>query len=214
MENTSMIRLFKIVSEGGVSAGVRRIEALTGDMALNFLLKHTQENQHVRQAVGLQENWTSYIDNPKPLMSWVEAQKQEIKNLNKKFTQIQSSQTDFDKILKHAENFNKEGEDGRFVFADLDIEDRQMLSQINDRLRDKIGSGVVVLVGKGQDSHPIIVSVTKNLSKVCHAGHILKEVASAMGGKGGGRPDFAQGAAKNRQHIAKAKTSAQTLLGL
>jgi alanyl-tRNA synthetase len=91
--------------------------------------------------------------------------------------------------------------------ADLEIDDRDLLSQIADQLKNKVGSGVVVVVGKAADkdsSHPIIVSVTKDLNPQKQAGLILKEVAGLMGGKGGGRPDFAQGAAPDRSQLTAA----------
>ena len=70
-----------------------------------------------------------------------------------------------------------------------------------------------VVVGQGSGSHPVIVSVTKNLNPEISAGNILKEVAAAMGGKGGGRPDFAQGAAPDRTKIKEAFAKASSLLG-
>jgi alanyl-tRNA synthetase len=90
------------------------------------------------------------------------------------------------------------------------MNDRDLLSQISDKIRDKIQTGVVVVVGRGEGSHPIIVSVSKNLVGPLNAGKILGEVAAAMGGKGGGRPDFAQGAGKDLSKIEDAKQRCQT----
>ena len=98
------------------------------------------------------------------------------------------------------------------VFADLAVEDREVLAQITDQLKNKIQTGVVIVVGTGQGSHPIIVSVSKDLTTHYKAGDLLKEVAAIMGGKGGGRPDFAQGAAPDRNQLAKAAELVKTLL--
>ncbi|MEK7358601.1 MAG: alanine--tRNA ligase-related protein, partial [Bdellovibrionota bacterium] len=84
--NTAMIRLFKIVSDVGVAAGVRRIEALTGDAAFEFMLKNTRENQHARSAAGYQQSWTAYL-NPEAqsatVSQWIEQAKSTIKGLEK-----------------------------------------------------------------------------------------------------------------------------------
>jgi len=84
--NTAMIRLFKIVSESGVSAGVRRIEAITGDTALKYLLKNTHENQRARSDAGFQENWIQYLNSEAlgknaTVSQWIEHAKTTIKNL-------------------------------------------------------------------------------------------------------------------------------------
>ena len=117
-----------------------------------------------------------------------------------------------DEILKSAENFSHAGHSGQLIFADLEVNDRDVLSQLSDRLRDKIQSGVVVVVGRGDGSHPIIVNVTKNLVGPLHAGKILGEVAALLGGKGGGRPDFAQGAGKDLTKMAAARDKVKALV--
>ena len=79
-------------------------------------------------------------------------------------------------------------------------------------MKDKIQSGVVIVVGRGEGSHPVIVSVTKNWVPKLNAGKILGEVTALMGGRGGGRPDFAQGAAKDLSQINLAKKKALELI--
>lgn len=205
VSNTSEIRLFKIMSESGVSAGVRRIEAITGDGALKFAFQNIQENKEARELAGLQAT--------EKLATWIESKKEEIKKLEKEIKQLQGSKIDVDQLLAKASNFKtKSGAAARMVFADLEVEDRDVLAQISDQLKNKIQSGVVIVVGKGQGSHPIIVSVTKDLTSEYKAGDLLKEVATMMGGKGGGRPDFAQGAAPNRNEISAAAEKVRTIL--
>jgi alanyl-tRNA synthetase len=215
--NTSHIRLFKIVSESGVSAGVRRIEALTGSGAFDYLNKNCKELQEAKFNTGLNENWNQFLENTSsPLNQWIEDKKQLIKNLEKEIKQLQSQKVDINALAKDATSFNKDAKtSGKLVFADVPVEDRDVLAQINDQIKNKLGShSVVVVIGQGTSSHPVIVSVSKDLNPALSAGEILKQVAGAMGGKGGGRPDFAQGAAPQREKLAEAKTAIYTHLGI
>ena len=206
VDNTAMIRLFKITSEGSVSSGVRRIEAITGDAASQFVMKNTRENLLARHSAGVAEEAT--------LSDWIEKQRQEIKNLNKQLADLKGNQISVEDLVNGALPFEVEGKSGKLVLADVPVDDRKVLSEIGDKVRDKIRSGVVIIVGQGEKSHPIIVSVTKDLVGPMNAGKILKEISQEMGGKGGGRPDFAQGAGPNRKDLGKAFTKAKTLLGL
>ncbi len=216
VDNTAQIRFFKIVSEGGVSSGVRRIEAITGETAARFLLKHAHENIEARAACGLHENWQQFMQSDSRVALWVERAKDEKKAREREIQSLKGSNVNVDELLTGAKPFllnaAKADGAGRFVFADLEINDRELLTQIADRLRDKIQSGVVVLVGRGEGSHPIIVSVTKNLIPAVNAGKILGAVAGAMGGKGGGRPDFAQGAGRDLSKINDARAAALNFL--
>lgn len=212
VNNTSQIRLFKIVSESGVSAGVRRIEALTGDHALKYLLKNHDENQKARDLAGIKENWQQYFETKKDLPTWIEEKKSEIKNLEKEIKKAQGSKIDVEQISQSATKFSTQNGEAKFIFADIDLDDRDVLSQITDHLKNKLQKGIVVVIGKGENSHPIIVSVSKDISTQYSAGNILKEVAAVMGGKGGGRPDFAQGAAPDRGKIKEAQDKIKTLL--
>ena len=218
--NTAMIRLFKIVSEGGVSAGIRRIEAITGDTALQYLLKNTHENQRARSAAGFQENWMQYLNSEAlgkhaTVSDWIEHAKMTIKNLEREIKSLKGSSIDIDTLVKDAKTFALNGASGKLVTAVLDIDDRKVLSELADKLKDKIRTGVVVLVGRAADSgkHPIIVAVSKDLTSSLSAGKILGDVASVLKGKGGGRPDFAQGAGEDLSQVDQAFQKAATLVG-
>ena len=204
VSNTAEIQLFKIVSEVGVSSGVRRIEAITGEVALNYLLKHTQENLKARATAGMQESWNSFLESSNTTYDFIEKQKTEIKNLEREIKKSQGDQINVDQLAQSAFSVSTKKGTIKVVFADLGIEDRDVLAQVTDQIKNKIQSGVVVVVGKGSDSHPIIISVSKNLNPEISAGSLLKEAALVMGGKGGGRPDFAQGAAPDRTQVTKA----------
>ncbi len=206
VSNTSQIRLFKVVSESGVSSGVRRIEAITGDGALQFLMKNSNENLKARNLAGLQEG--------RDLTSWIEEKKEEIKSLEKEIKKAKGGQINIDDLASKAKSFKSKSGNSKIVLADLDLEDRDVLSQVTDHLKNKINSGVVIVVGKGDASHPMIVSVSKDLNPEITAGNLLKELAQIMGGKGGGRPDFAQGAAPDRSKLAQAFAKAEQMVGV
>ena len=194
VNNTAEIQTFMIVSEAGVSAGVRRIEAVTGRHALQFMRKHVDQNLQARALAGIQVPWNKFLDSEKFVSTEIEKLNAEIKTLRKDLFAAKGSQINLDDFIKDAKEFTSGGETGRLVTAQLETDDRKMLTDVTDKLKNKVQSGVIIMLGKGSDTNPIIISVTKNLLPKINAGKILKEVASVMGGKGGGRPDFAQGA--------------------
>lgn len=211
VSNTAVIRVFKILSEGGVSAGVRRIEAVTGDRALQYLMSGSDENLQAREVAGLQGTSSS-------VAQFIEQMREKVKELEREVKKMKGSAIDADSILREARPFSVKGASGKFVTASVEIDDRDVLSQLGDKLRDKMGSGVVVLVGRGPDGasggkHPIIVTVSKDLTGSLSAGKILAEVAKEMGGKGGGRPDFAQGAGETLAKTNDAFAKAAAMLG-
>ncbi len=212
--NTAQIRLFKIVSESGVSAGVRRIEAITGDGALQYLLKNAEENQRARTAAGISESWSTYLESKNQVSDWVESTKSQMKDLEKSVRQAKSSTVNLDEIIAKSESFAMKGSNHRLVAWNVEVDDRDVLAQWADQLKNKIQSGVVVVLGKGESTHPLIVTVSKNLNPEVSAGGLLKDLAHAMGGKGGGRPDFAQGAVPEREGWSKALGGVRNQLGL
>ncbi|MFZ4405566.1 MAG: DHHA1 domain-containing protein, partial [Pseudobdellovibrionaceae bacterium] len=232
VKNTSQIRLFKIVSEGGVSSGVRRIEALTGENAFHYLNFLAQENLKVRATVGASNDWSQWIqpealleaqkpsteskEDLWPLPTWIEKSRNEIKNLQKDLKKNQGSQVSTEDLVTQAMTFKQGATEHKVVYVYLNqIEDREVLAQIVDDLKNKIQSGVVVILGgSASASHPLIVSVTKDLIKEFPAGGLLKDLAALLGGKGGGRPDFAQGAVPNQQDWDKAVGWLKTKLGI
>lgn len=204
VSNTSQIRLFKIVSEGGVSAGVRRIEALTSTGAFEWLNANSEEALAVKHATG-----------SKDVLGWIESKKQEIKQLEKEIKKLQAGSVNVDDLLKGAQPFKlKTGADSRLVFADVGLDDRDVLTQLVEKMIAQVKTGVVVVVGKGENSHPILVGVSKDAVAQVKAGDLLKEIAGIMGGKGGGRPELAQGAAPDRSKVNEAKKRVSEILGL
>ncbi len=213
VSNTSQIRLFKIVSEGGVSSGVRRIEAITGDVATSYLQTLAREALQARSLAGLNVSWTKYMEpDSARLSTWVEQSQESVKTLAREIQSLKGKGVNIEEIAKSATQFQAHGVNGSFVFADIPMDDRKVLSDLSDKLQDKLKDAVVVIVGQGENSHPVVVSVSKSLAGKLNAGKILNEVATTLGGKGGGRPDFAQGAVPSRGQLGQAKDKALSML--
>ena len=202
VSNTVDIRVFKILSETGVSSGVRRIEALTGTSAIDHMNKWIADAKKTRSILAIPDN----IDDIK-LADWAERSREQIKVLEKKVKLLEANKIDIDELVNSAEKIGS----NKIVMAELPLEDREVLSDVCDKIKNKLGSGVILLAGQGQP-HPLIVAVSKDLLKTIHAGKILKVFAEGLGGKGGGRPDFAQGAAPSLDNIKQAFESVRQML--
>jgi alanyl-tRNA synthetase len=191
VSNTAEIRLFKIVSETGVSSGVRRIEALTNKAALDYLNKIQKEAQMAKTSASLFEKWDTYLASSQfELPQWIESKKTEIKDLERQIRKLKSGQVDIDGAVASAQ---KTGKNVSFVAQMFAVDDREALSEIADKIKNKLQNGMVIVIGKEENSFPMIVSVTKDVSNTVKAGDVVKFLAQKYGGKGGGRPDFAQG---------------------
>ncbi len=213
--NTAQIRLFKIVSESGVSAGVRRIEALSGDIAVKYVTSALKDSLDARRAAGMDIAWDKIASHQAgTLVEFIEKKKDEIKTLEKEIKKIQGGSINVDELAGKAKTFKSKTGTSKIAFADLSLDDREVLAQVTDHLKNKIQSGVVIVVGQGTGTHPLIVSVSKDLNPEISAGNLLKELAQVMGGKGGGRPDFAQGAVPDRSKLAAAMKKAEELVGI
>ena len=202
VSSVSQIRVFKITSESGVSAGVRRIEAITGDKATQYLIALARETLQARRVVGTAV----------PLAEWAAQKQEDLKQLQREIQSLKGKNVDVDSLAGGAQNFKSNGVNGRLVFADIPMDDRKVLSDLSDRLQDKLKDAVIVLVGQGNGSYPLVVSVSKSLTPKLNAGKILGEVASTLGGKGGGRPDFAQGSVPSLQNLAQARVKTLELV--
>ncbi len=211
VENTSQIRFFKIASETGVSSGVRRIEAVTNEAAIRYANNLAEQHKQMLLERNHRIDWkvlsAEETVQASPLEGDFDRLQKQIKDLEKKFKNVQSQSTDFDQFITDAQEFNKSGSEGRLVWAPMNLDDRKILSEMTDQLKNKVQSGVVVVIGQGEASNPLIVSVTKNLAGQIKAGDVIKMITEVTGGKGGGRPDFAQGAIQDRNNLDEAKKS-------
>ena len=123
--------------------------------------------------------------------------------LEKKLETAQTKSISVTELIAQAEETTIKGQKGFTLFTKLPITDRKVLSNIVDNIRSSKDNIVVVLIGEGEASKPMIVAVSKNLKNV-HAGQITKELCAIMDGKGGGRPDFSQGSVSNTNDLPKA----------
>ncbi|MFW6334734.1 MAG: alanine--tRNA ligase, partial [Desulfosalsimonas sp.] len=180
-ERTGDIGLFKIVSEASVASGVRRIEALTGQAAL----EHVQGiDRKLNEAARMLK------DRPEAVPQRIEALAASQKNLEKTVEQlkVKLASRSADRMAEEVRSV-----DGIKVLAKkVQADNPGALRSLADQFREKIGSGIVVL-GADHDSKALLIAaVTKDLTDRFHAGNIVKNVAAEVGGGGGGRPDMAQ----------------------
>jgi alanyl-tRNA synthetase len=197
---TGEIGLFTIVSEAGISAGVRRIEALTSAGALSWMEEKIQTLDHISGLLN------SPISN---LVENIEKNIQQRKDLEKELTQLKKklAQAKSGDLFTQMKVINGI----QIISAEFPGEVDAMREEA-DRLRNKIGSGVVIL-GSKQKGVKLIVAVTKDLAgKSVHAGKLIKELAPLIGGGGGGRPDMAQAGGKNPDGLQTALDKALELL--
>ncbi|AQQ52933.1 alanine--tRNA ligase [Planococcus lenghuensis] len=195
--NTAQIGLFKIVSEGGIGAGIRRIEALTGKAAYENL-KNTETQ--LEEAAGLLKA------NPRDLVQKVTAVQGEMKELQRENESLSAKIAGAQSagLLDQAREI-----DGVTVLAArVDAKDNNQLRQMVDDLKQKLDQAVVVLGAVADGKVMIAAGVTKNIAgKEYNAGQIVKAVAEQCGGKGGGRPDFAMAGAKDSSKLENALES-------
>ncbi len=206
---TGEIGLIKVLKEGSVSSGVRRIEAVTGEGSLKHFRQDHQLESVVASFVGptlSQKTRKDGAPNEEVLASPAEALKLE---LDKKDSEIKRLQRELDQArMKSASSTVASVTDkikdvhGIKVLAHrVDNLERAQMRTLVDQLRDKIGSGVVVLGSANNGNVSLIVGVTKDLTTRIQAGKVIGKVAEKVGGKGGGRPDLAEAGGKNPEAL-------------
>jgi alanyl-tRNA synthetase len=188
---TGEIGLIKILKEGSVSSGVRRVEAITGEGSVQHFRKdHQLEN--VVAALAAHSESTSPAD---ALKSELEKKDAEIKRLVRELDQarMKSASSSTSNVAQNV----KEIKGVKVLAHRVDNLERAQLRTLVDQLRDKIGSGVVVLGSASNGNVALIVGVTKDLTGRVQAGKVIGPVAQKVGGKGGGRPDLAEAGGKD-----------------
>ena len=201
VERLGDIGRFKIISESGISAGIRRIEAITGIEA--YELDKKNEND-INQIVNLTKSSNLKVtEKVKQLISNQKTLEKQIATYQKQLAGDQS-----DDLIEKAIDIN-----GVKVLAtevtDVAAKD---LRDLADKLKDKLGSAVVVLASISDNKVSLVSSVTKNLTDKYQAGSILNHVAIQIGGKGGGRADMAQGGGTEPEGLPKALSSVKDLI--
>src|SRR5438105_2449031 len=175
------IGLFKIVSEGAIAAGVRRIVAMTGPEALQLVQE--EEQQLARAAAALKAA-------PKDIAVRAEQAASRIKELERELEQLSRKQAAA-KSTELAQDA-REVRGVKVVAARHESGDPEAMRELADKLRDQLKSGIVVLGGERDGKATLLVAVTSDLVKKYRAGDLVKELSKTLGGRGGGKPDMAQ----------------------
>ena len=176
------IGLFKIVAESGISAGVRRIEAVTGDLAIRDI---EQSEQYINEATKLlKASPGTFVDKISHMQNHQRQLEKELVALKSKMAAASA-----DDWLSEATEKNGI----KVLVKTLEGVDAKSLRDTVDQLKNKLGSSIVVVAAKGDDKVAVAAGVSKDCTSVVKAGDIVKKIAAQLGGKGGGRPDFAQG---------------------
>ena len=206
VSNTGLINSFKIVSESGVAAGVRRIEALTGNGVFAYYKDIEKKYNDICKAAKA---------TPANVEEKIAHMQAEIKSLNSEIESLKNKAANeaLGDVLNQAEDVNGV----KFLAVKLNDVDMNELRNLSDDLKSKIGSGVVVLASAmGSDKVNLIITATDDIVKAgVHAGNIIKSAAPCVGGGGGGRPNMAQAGGKNPAGIEKAfETAKETLASM
>jgi alanyl-tRNA synthetase len=195
------IGIFKLHSEGGVAAGVRRVEAFTGQGALDLIHNYEQRLKQIGNL--LRGSADDAVDKVQKLLERQKELEKEIEKLRGQFEKDQIPE-----LLAKQSSVNGT----KFLISQVDGVDAKQLRDIADQLKEKLGPAVIVLASAGQANVNLVASVGKELTKQYHAGNIIKELAGMVGGGGGGRPDFAQAGGKEPAKIDAALKRAEELI--
>ncbi len=181
-KQTGNIGLFRIVSESAVAANVRRIEALTGDKALAHDQSQEKELRHVAELLKIAQDKAA--ERVERILSDIKEKEKEIATLKSKLFAGKS-----DDLLAGVREINSI----KVLARRLETDSQKELRDAADKIRDKLASGIVILGGVNGDKVMLICMVTKDLTQQYKAGDIIRHLSGQVGGKGGGRPDMAQG---------------------
>ena len=202
LENTAQIGLFKLISESGVAAGVRRIEAVTGAGVLEYIEKKDKLIEDTAQAMK---------SNPNDIAERAAALVNEAKELSRELESAKAGKAVSlaQDLIKTAENINGIN----VITAKIDGMGADDLRTLGDSLKDKEPNLVLVLAGVNGDKATLVAMATKEaVANGANAGKIIKEVAKTAGGGGGGKPDSAQAGAKDLSKLDEALALVKTLI--
>ena len=200
--NTGEIMLFKIVSEAGIAAGVRRIEALTGKGVIEYYKK--QEEMLQEAAKALKANPSQVVEKIQHLQSELKAVSSENESLKSKLAQGALGDV-MDQVV--------EVKGIRLLAAKVEGVDMNGLRDLGDQLKEKLGEGVVVLAAVNDGKVNVLAMATDAAQKAgAHAGNLVKAVAAIVGGGGGGRPNMAQAGGRNPEKADEAIAAAAGIL--
>jgi alanyl-tRNA synthetase len=196
VKRTGDIGLFKIVAESGVAAGVRRVEAVTGGVALEQVWDMEDELQFIG---GFAEATSAdRVQKVAKMQGTIKSLEKELSTLKSKLASSQG-----DELLAQAQDINGV----KVLAAKLDGADAAVLRETMDKLKDKLKSAVILLTAVSDGKVSLIAGVTADATAKVKAGELVNFVAQQVGGKGGGRPDMAQAGGTQPELLAKALAS-------
>ena len=191
VKRTGDIGLFKITSEGGVAAGVRRIEAVTGTKAVEVAQKADRDINTINGLLKAQKDQT--LEKVEALVDTASSLQKQIEQLNQKLASFQAAE-----LLSQVQTLA-----GRqTLITTVQNMDAKSLRNLHDGVKSKLENAVIVLAGVEGDKVSLIASVAKDFTASIKAGDIIKHLATELGGKGGGKPDLAQGGAPLNEKFA------------
>jgi alanyl-tRNA synthetase len=191
VKRTGDIGLFKITSEGGVAAGVRRIEAVTGTKAVEVAQKADRDINTINGLLKAQKDQT--LEKVEALVDTASSLQKQIEQLNQKLASLQAGE-----LLSQVQSIA-----GRAtLITTVENMDAKALRNLHDGVKSKLENAVIVLAGVEGDKVSLIASVAKDFTASIKAGDIIKHLATELGGKGGGKPDLAQGGAPLNEKFA------------
>ena len=193
VSRTGEIGAFKIISEQGIASGVRRIEAITGDSAIEYTQK---QGWLINQlASSLKTDRLSLSEKVEQIIIKSKQQDREIEKLKDKISSSQGGDLLSQKVAVG---------DIDLLAVKVEGVDAKGLRTLSDQIKSKLGSGVIVLAAEIDGKISLITGVTKDLTPKYHAGNLMKELTAKLGGRGGGRPDMAQGGGNNISELPSA----------
>jgi alanyl-tRNA synthetase len=192
-ERTGNIGFFKIVDESSISAGVRRIEAVTGEAAVDRV---QAIERHLRQTANLVK------DKPEAVPQRIENLLSHLKSVEKELEALKNRMAAIS--AERAESGIRKINGIQVLSTRISADSPAALRDMGDRFRNKLSSGVVVLGSVSGDKAMLLAVVTKDLTRRFHAGNIVKEIAPIVGGSGGGRPDMAQAGGNRPERLDEA----------
>jgi alanyl-tRNA synthetase len=199
---TGDIGFFKIVAESGVAAGVRRVEAVTGDNAVRHVQALAMEFDEVAYELGFQSaSGDLMVQKVRALQEQLRAERREKAQLIAKFAANQG-----DDLAAQA----VEVKGIKVLAATMEGADVQALRETMDKLKDKLKSAAIVLASVAEGKMSLIAGVTADLTAKVKAGELVNSVAQQVGGKGGGRPDMAQAGGTQPENLAAALASVKS----
>jgi alanyl-tRNA synthetase len=202
LATTSQAGLFKILSENGIAAGVRRIEAITGEKAYEYMKEEEKLIKEISEKLKVF---------PKESPKKIDAILAQLKETEKELTMLKSKLASgaLDDVISNA----KEIKGVKCIVHSFDGMSVDDLRGVGDKLRDKFANSVVILTTTEDDKISVVGMATKQaIAQGAHAGNIIKEVTKLAGGSGGGRPDMAQGGIKEAEKLHESLMKVEDIL--